>query len=85
MATLLDLSDAPEEPLRRLIWLSGVKEQVRTELDAEYQCIYFTMRMEGTLDHAIDLGEHSLTQIMAFTRNENEARGRQVRWNDRRG
>lgn len=83
--TILDLSDAPDEPLRRLMWLSGVKYRVRQELDAEYQRIYFTLRMEGRLDDALDYAEHSNKAIMAFTRRENEARGRQVRWGDRRG
>lgn len=82
---ILDLSEAPDEPLRRLLYLSGVKEKVQEELDAEYRRIYFDMRLEGRLDDALDLAEHSHKQIMRFTRNENEARGRQVRWGDRRG
>jgi hypothetical protein len=83
--TILNLSDAPEEPLRRLLYLSGVKEKVQEELDVEYRRIYFEMRMEGRLDDALDAGEHSHKKVMAFTRAENEARGRQVRWGDRRG
>lgn len=83
--TLLDLSSAPDEPWRRLIWLSGVNEQVRAELDSEYRRIYFDLRLEGRLDEAINYEAHSYKRIMAFTRAENEARGRQVRWGDRRG
>lgn len=83
-AYILDLSEAPEEPLRRLIYLSGVKHKVKQELDAEYQRIYFALRMEGRLDDGIDFNEHSNKAIVAFTRKENEARGRQVRWGDRR-
>jgi hypothetical protein len=82
---LLDLSEAPDEPLRRLVWLSGVKYKVQQELEAEYQRVYFNLRLEGRIDDAVDFAEHSYKRIMRFTRNENEARGRQVRWGDRRG
>lgn len=85
MEPILDLSRAPEESLHRLLYLSGVKNQVEAELDEEYQKIYFDLRLSGRLDDAIDLGEHSLRRIMAYTRAENEARGRLIRWGDRRG
>lgn len=85
MTTILNLDEAPEEPMSRLLYLSGVREQVERELDAEYRRIYFHLRLEGSLDKAIDLGEHSYKRIMAYTRAENEARGRLVRWGDRRG
>lgn len=71
--------------MSRLLYLSGVKEQVERELDAEYRRIYFDLRLEGALDKAIDLAQHSYKRIMAYTRAENEARGRLVRWGDRRG
>jgi hypothetical protein len=83
--TLVDFSEAPDEPLRRLIWLAGVKGKVQQELDAEYQKVYFALRLEGRLDEALDFAEHSNKRVLAFTRAENEARGRLVRWGDRRG
>lgn len=84
MENILDLSEAPDEPLRRLMYLSGVKARVNEELDDEYRAIYFRLRMEGRLDDAFDFGTHSPTRILAFTRAENESRGRLVRWNDAR-
>lgn len=84
MHNILDLSDAPDEPLHRLMYLSGVVDRVRAELDEEYRTVYFTLRMEGRLDDAFDFGAHSPTRILAFTRQENEARGRLVRWGDHR-
>jgi hypothetical protein len=80
---LLDLSDAPEHPLERLLWLTGVMTQAKTELNAEFQSAYFTARCEGMLKPAVDLSIHSRKQILAFTRHENERLGRQVRrWDD---
>lgn len=82
---LLDLSEAPEEPYRRLLWLSGVMEKVREELDLEFRKCYFDLRLSGRLDEAEALGLHSHKRVMAFTRAENESRGRLIRWGDRRG
>jgi hypothetical protein len=81
---ILDLTEAPREPLRRLMWLSGVMDEVATELNSEYQRAYFDLRLEGRLDEAIDLRLHSPKRVMAFTRAENESRGRLIRWGDRR-
>lgn len=81
---ILNLDAAPTEPLARLMWLSGVREQVASELDREYRLLYFQLRLEGRLDEAASLMLHSHKKIMAFTRAENEARGRLVRWGDRR-
>ena len=83
--SLLNLSEAPEDPIERLLWLSGVKTQVQRELDREFQLAYFWCRFTGRLDEAERLALHSHKRIMAFTRSENEARGRMVRWNDKRG
>jgi len=84
MTELLNLSEAPDEPLHRLMWLSGVKDQVRLELDEQYRRCYFDLRMQGRLQEAFDFGAHSPTRVLAFTRAENESRGRLVRWNDTR-
>lgn len=71
--------------MRRLMWLSGVREAVQAELDEQYRQVYFDLRLEQRLDEAIDFGQHSYKRIMHFTRQQNEATGRQVRWGDRRG
>lgn len=81
---ILDLSEAPKEPLQRLMYLSGVRERVAAELEMEYRRLYFQLRLESRLDEAEDLRLHSHKKIMAFTRAENESRGRLVRWGDRR-
>lgn len=80
---MIDFSAAPEEPLARLMWLTGVRQRAATELNQEWQRTYFQARLEGKLDHAIHLGFHSRKQILAFTRHENESRGRVVKkWAD---
>jgi len=81
---ILNLSEAPEEPLHRLMWLSGVRDQVALELDEQYRAAYFQLRLQNRLVEAFDLGLHSPTKVLAYTRQENEARGRLVRWNDQR-
>lgn len=82
---ILDLSEAPADPIERLMWLGGVLEQVNKELDPQWQDAYFHARLESRLDAALDLDLHSPKRIMAWTRAGNEARGRMVRWGDRRG
>ena len=80
---LVDFSGAPDDPLPRLLWLSGVREAVANELDAEYRRTYFTARQQGVLDQALNLGLHSRKRVMAYTRAENERRGRVIaRWGD---
>jgi len=83
MATkILDLSEAPEDTLERLLWLSGVAEEAKAELRAEYRRVYFQARLEQRIDAAIDLRLHSASHILRMTRQENESRGRAVRWGD---
>ena len=80
---ILNLDEAPDTPIERLMYLSGVTEQVEKELDAEYQKAYFEARLEGHLVLVLGLGFHSRKKVMAFTRAENEKRGRIIRrWND---
>lgn len=81
---ILRMDEAPDDPFERLMWLSGVREQVLHELELELRRVYFTLRLEGRLDEAEALNLHSHKRIMAWTRAENEARGRMVRWGDRR-
>ena len=45
---------------------------------------YFALRLQNRLTEAFDLGLHSPTKVLTYTRQENEARGRLVRWNDQR-
>lgn len=82
---LLNLNDAPTDHLERLVWLSGAREQVIHELELEFRRLYFQLRLDGRLDEAEHLGLHSHKRIMAWTRAENESRGRMIRWGDKRG
>jgi hypothetical protein len=84
MNNILDLSEAPDEPLHRLMWLSGVNDQVALELDEQFRAAYFELRLQNRLAEAFDLRLHSPTRVLAYTRRENESRGRLVRWNDTR-
>lgn len=81
---ILNLSEAPTDNIERLLWLSGVAEEAKRELDAEFQRTYFEVRLERRLDAALELGLHPTARVMAYTRAENEARGRTVRWQDGR-
>jgi hypothetical protein len=79
----VDFSEAPEEPIKRLLWLSGVKEAVADQLEAEYRRAYFNARLTGQLPAALDLRLHARKRVLAYTRAENERRGRTVaRWGD---
>lgn len=82
---ILNLQDAPEDPIERLVWLGGIMEQVKTELDSEFRLAYFWSRFTGRLAEAEKLALHSHKRIMAYTRAENEARGRMIRWGDKQG
>jgi hypothetical protein len=82
---ILDLTGLPHDALERLLWLSGVMEQVQDEMKVEWQRAYYDARLQQRLDAAEALGLHSHKKVMAFTRAENNARGRGVRWGDRRG
>lgn len=79
----VDFSEAPTEPIARLIWLSGVKEAVRMQLESEWRQVYFQARQQGILPIALDLRYHSRKKVLAYTRAENESRGRVIaRWGD---
>lgn len=80
---IVDFSAAPDEPVERLIWLGGVKEAVRNQLETEWQRTYFQARQQGMLPAALALSLHSRKKVLAYTRAENEHRGRVIaRWGD---
>lgn len=79
----IDFAGAPADPLERLVWLSGARQVLDAELDAAWQVAYFEARMTGRIDQALALHQHSRKRVLAFTRAENERRGRTIRrWAD---
>jgi len=82
--TILNLQGAPEDPIERLVWLGGVDDAVKSELDDAFMEAYFWARFTGRLDAALALGLHSRKRVMAYTRAENEQRARMIRWGDGR-
>jgi hypothetical protein len=81
--TYLDLSEMPEDPIPRLLWLSGLDQAVSKEINLAWQGAYFEARMQGCFREALNLGLHSHRRALAWTRHENEARNRILhRWQD---
>ena len=80
---MLNMDDAPSDPIERLMWLTGAKAQVAKELEQEFREAYFNARIQGRLDAAVSAGPYARKRVLAFTRAENEKRGRTVRWGDR--
>lgn len=81
---LLDLREAPDDALERILWLSGVMEEAKIELDKAYSEAYYEARLTGRFDDALALGVHPKSTALRYTRRENNARGRSVRWADGR-
>jgi hypothetical protein len=79
---ILNLDNMPRDSIKRLMWLSGVKEKATDELDQALAEAYYQARLERRLDTALALGLHSRKRVLAWTRRENERRGRTVRWAD---
>lgn len=79
---VLDLSTAPSDPIERIIWLDGVHDAVREELEMEYQDAYFRARITRRFDDALRVGRMSRKRALALTRRQNEQTGRTIRWND---
>lgn len=79
---LLDLREAPDDALERILWLSGVMEEAKAELDAAYAEAYYEARLSGLFDAAVSLGVHPKSTALRYSRRENNARGRSVRWGD---
>lgn len=84
MSTMILNLNLPHDPVERLMYLSGVMQAVRTELDSHVQRAYFEARQQGQFGVALALGYHSEKKALAWTRAENEARGRTWRWGDGR-
>lgn len=80
---LLNLSEAPDDPIERVMWLSGVREEVDAELERAFADAYFNARLQGRLGAAVKAGPFALKRVLRYTRNENERRGRTVRWGDK--
>jgi hypothetical protein len=79
----IDFSGAPSDPVERLVWLSGAREVLDAELSNAWQVAYFEARMSGRIDQALALKLHARKRVLAFTRAENERRGRVIRaWGD---
>jgi hypothetical protein len=81
----LDLSDAPDDAIERLMWLSGMAQAVKEELDLAFGAAYFEARLQRRIATARALQIHSNKRILAYTRAENERRGRIIRWGDNNG
>lgn len=79
---LIDFSKAPKDPLERLVWLSGSREVFERQVNDMWQDAYFEARLTGRFDSALRLKLHSRKRALAFTRAENERRGRPMRWGD---
>jgi hypothetical protein len=79
---LLRLDDAPKDPIERLMYLSGVKEQVALELEEALAEAYFQARLQHRFEAALAAGPYALKRALALTRHENQRRGRTVRWGD---
>ena len=79
---LVNFDECPTDPIEALMWLSGVKEQVTKELNTAWQHAYYEARITQRFDTALNLGYHSRKRALAFTRAENELRGRSVHWGD---
>ena len=80
--SILNLGEAPADPIERVMWLSGVKEQVSLELDEAFSEAYFEARLQRRLDTAIAAGPYARKRVLRYTRQENQKRGRVVRWGD---
>lgn len=81
--TILNLDDAPDSPVERIVWLDGVMQAAKRELNLALQEAYFEARLQGLFQQALDLKLHPKKRALAWTRHENEARGRAIaRWND---
>jgi hypothetical protein len=79
---ILNLDTAPADALERIVWLDGVMEQVRSELDDAYADAYFHARVTARFEDALRLGKASKKRALAWTRRVNERTGRSIRWGD---
>jgi hypothetical protein len=81
--SLIDFSSAPEDPIERLMWLSGIDQALRKEVDQAWAEAYFDARVKGLFAEALSLHLHSKKKALAWTRHVNNERDRVVwRWRD---
>lgn len=80
--SILNLTDMPDDPAERLLWLSGVKQAAQTELDDAFAETYARLRHQGRIEWAISQRFHGKKRILALTRRWNRQQGRMVRWGD---
>lgn len=79
---VLDLSEMPNEPAAKLMWLSGLKQAALTEIEDAFADTYAQLRSESRLEWAIAQGLHSERQVLALTRRWNRQNARMVQWGD---
>jgi len=82
LALPIDFSNAPQDPIERLLWLSGAQAAFDAQVNTLWQQTYFEVRLSGLLPTALALGLHSRKRVLEFTRAENERRGRAMHWGD---
>jgi hypothetical protein len=82
MSNILNLDGKPRDPLEAILWLSGVKDAVERELEAEYRRAYAEARLSGRFEAAIALGVHRRKTALRYTRQHNNENGRMIRWGD---
>lgn len=78
----VDFSAAPHDPIERLVFLSGAKEAFDAQVETEWRRAYYEARLTGRFKAALELNLHSRKRALAFTRAENERRGRGLHWGD---
>lgn len=79
---VLNLDEAPEDPIERIIWLDGVQEAINAELECALDEAYFNARMQERFESAVAVGKASLKKALAHTRHHNSRTGSSVRWRD---
>jgi len=79
---VIDFSQAPDDPIERLVWLSGARDAFDAQVETMWQTAYFEARLTGRIETALGLHIHSRKRALAFTRAENERRGRPTHWGD---
>lgn len=79
---ILNLADAPTDPIERIMWLDGVNKAVARELDTAFEEAYYNARIEGRFEAAVEAGHASRKRALAWTRARNQAQGRPLRWGD---
>lgn len=78
----MNLDDMPDDAAARLLFLSGVKQAVQTELDDVFAETYAALRHQGRIQWAFAQKLHGKKRILALTRRWNRQQGRMIRWGD---